>query len=650
LFSGWLQRITVNAKTAIMERQIPMTALQLRQKSQQKSSNETANSSSNPNHNSKITLKLDQRITTLTRKILASQGRLARFQSLRLTVGITFFIALIIAVAKPTLRLEPILIGLFLAVFSPLVIASSRYKLFIGKLTALKSFLERQKARAIGQAPERNIESATKYAETHAQEFNHSLSRDLGTLGPLSLFTLLDETLTDQGEQLLLRRMAQTPESVEQIIGHQTRIKLLKNEAWLYTRLILESHSAEFRLSSETALDTLKHSFVPDGFNTRFAINLSAWILALIGFAIGSKTGAFNPGMPFLIYTAVGFWTMNRSEGAFNKGVGLENHLWLLAPLFARIEKRAQQSKILQSTMPVTTSSGPSIEMKKLGRILSFAGVQANPILFILVNAVLPWSITTTYLLERRRRHLKETLPQCLTELAEFEVDACLMLLERYQTNVYPEISSEIAFKSEGIYHPLLNRSQVIANDFSFPNGKSLGLLTGSNMSGKSTFLRTIGLNQILANMGGPVFAKSLTTTVLRIESCIEVSDSLRDGFSYFYAEVRRLRDLIKTAQATQTLYLIDEIFRGTNNRERQIGSRAVIRALALTNSIGFISTHDLELTELEGGQPKLLNLHFREEIREGLMHFTYSLHEGPCPTTNALRIMEAEGIDVSGF
>ncbi|RYZ75601.1 MAG: DNA mismatch repair protein MutS, partial [Proteobacteria bacterium] len=221
---------------------------------------------------------------------------------------------------------------------------------------------------------------------------------------------------------------------------------------------------------------------------------------------------------------------------------------------------------------------------------------------------------------------------------------------DKYQTQTYPRFTDDTRLSCTRMFHPLIDRTKVVPNDFSFPEGKSLGLLTGSNMSGKSTFLRTLGTNQILANMGAPVFADSLTTRPLKIETCIEVTDSLRDGYSYFYAEVRRLRDILKMAATkTPVLFLIDEIFRGTNNRERQIGSRAVIQTLARQNTaLGFISTHDLELTTLEQKQPSLLNLHFREDIdSEGKMIFSYQLKPGPCPTTNALKIMQSEGIHI---
>ena len=262
----------------------------------------------------------------------------------------------------------------------------------------------------------------------------------------------------------------------------------------------------------------------------------------------------------------------------------------------------------------------------------------------------MPWSAVASWFLERRRRKISESFPICLQELAELEVLGSLVIFDRYQTSIYPELDSGTLRMSD-VFHPLIDRNHVIANDFGFQDGSSLGLLTGSNMSGKSTFLRAVGLNQTLANMGAPVFASEFATSPMKIETCIEVSDSLRDGVSYFYAEVRRLKALLEQAKAAgqSTLFLIDEIFRGTNNKERQIGSRAVIRALARLRpkALGFVSTHDLELTVLEKEEPAVVNLHFRETIEAGQMVFSYRLNPGPSPTTNALLIMAMEGLPV---
>jgi len=162
--------------------------------------------------------------------------------------------------------------------------------------------------------------------------------------------------------------------------------------------------------------------------------------------------------------------------------------------------------------------------------------------------------------------------------------------------------------------------------------------------------LRTLGINLCLAFVGAPVNASRFESRLFELFSSIQVSDSLADGFSFFYAEVRRLKRLLDHLQQPGPLplfFLIDEIFRGTNNRERLIGSRAYVRALVDQNGVGVISTHDVELVQLESEFDAIDNHHFRESIAHGKMKFDYTLHPGPCPTTNALHIMRLEGLPV---
>ncbi len=170
-------------------------------------------------------------------------------------------------------------------------------------------------------------------------------------------------------------------------------------------------------------------------------------------------------------------------------------------------------------------------------------------------------------------------------------------------------------------------------------------------MAGKSTFLRALGINLCLVYAGAPVNASSMRASLFKIYACIKVSDSLADGYSYFYAEVRRLQGLLEELQGQPALsifFLIDEIYKGTNNEERLIGSTAYIYTLMEQNCVRAISTHDLELARLATSLPMLENYHFREEVQNGQMIFDYKLHDGPCPTCNALKIMELAGLPLS--
>ena len=205
-------------------------------------------------------------------------------------------------------------------------------------------------------------------------------------------------------------------------------------------------------------------------------------------------------------------------------------------------------------------------------------------------------------------------------------------------------------FTARAVGHPLIKPEAKVCNDFELDERRKVAILTGSNMAGKSTFLRTVGVNLCLAYAGAPVNAGDLQTSPFRVFTCIKVSDSVQEGLSYFYAEVKRLKALLSATERGEdlpVLFLIDEIFRGTNSRERHIGSRAYIRALSNRKTVGLVATHDLELVKLADEIPGVGNFHFREEVHEGRMVFDYHLRIGPCPTTNALQIMRLEGLPV---
>jgi DNA mismatch repair ATPase MutS len=251
------------------------------------------------------------------------------------------------------------------------------------------------------------------------------------------------------------------------------------------------------------------------------------------------------------------------------------------------------------------------------------------------------------------RKELAHLLPRWLD--AWYELEALNSLANFAYLNpdyVFPQILDQEVqdFTANSLGHPLLKRENKICNDFQLDRAQKVVILTGSNMAGKSTFLRTVGVNLCLAYAGAPVNASRMQTSLFRIFTCIKVSDSVQDGLSYFYAEVKRLQALLaatEVADPRAVLFLIDEIFRGTNSRERLIGSRSYIRALTERNALGLVATHDLELVKLADEIKGVANFHFREEVQEGKMVFDYKLRPGPCPTTNALHIMRLEGLPV---
>jgi DNA mismatch repair ATPase MutS len=262
--------------------------------------------------------------------------------------------------------------------------------------------------------------------------------------------------------------------------------------------------------------------------------------------------------------------------------------------------------------------------------------------------------------LRQIQKQVGSLIPTWLDRLAEVEAAAALATFaDLHPAYAWPApqttssagngTGAEITADSLG--HPLIPVGRRVTNEFALRGIGHMQLVTGSNMSGKSTFLRTLGINVCLAQAGGPVCASRFEWTWSRVACCIRVDDSLEAGLSFFYAEVKRLKSILDATHnraAPPVLFLIDEIFKGTNNRERLIGSRAYIESIVQDNGYGLITTHDLELTDLEKSISGLTNTHFEETVAAGALEFDYKLRPGPCPTTNALRIMELEGLPIS--
>ena len=646
--------------------------------------------------------EFERRRAKLLRIINQSTARLIKAQNLRLWTVAVFFILLGIGSTKPAWRIELVAVPLFILIFPFQVRLTRQYRRFSEGLKGLEIFYRRQQCRAQG-LPFPTTESVNKKepkSKTSSQPVIHAsdvlehsdpqlLARlesvsDLGILGLHSLLSLINETFTQHGLRRILTWLDPEPIAVDKIVERQRQIQALRASTWAYTRVTLIAEQARsenpdlHQLKSDQLLEFIKQPFLPPTFRRNFSITLILWIAAMVTLSAWSLGFGPSPLLPLVLFATFNFWAIGETGSTFKRAVDLELHLSVLEPVFARLERQLKLNSQLRVLFSKTLLNNPARASRRLAWVMGVLGVDTNPLLALILNVFLPWRMVGNFALEYERESLMRTLPDCIYELAEFEALGSLLVLDRYQTRQYPTFlnSSQPAsstakrdgtleethrirgasgpdfggVKMRGIFHPLIARDKVVANDFSFDRDKHCGLLTGSNMAGKSTFLRTIGINQILAQMGAPVFAHHLQTFPVKVQTCIEVSDSLRDGFSYFYAEVRRLKEVLQAAQSKQfTLYLIDEIFRGTNNRERHIGSKSVIQQLAnQATAFGFVSTHDLDLVKLENPQNAIENLHFRENFENGKMIFYYRLHKGPCPTSNALKIMQAEGIVIT--
>jgi hypothetical protein len=299
--------------------------------------------------------------------------------------------------------------------------------------------------------------------------------------------------------------------------------------------------------------------------------------------------------------------------------------------------------------------AGASASLSRLVSIVECLALRQSTAYWF-VNVLVSWDIVMTWRLARCRRSIAPRVDAWVDALAEMEAVSSLAgHAATFDEPTHPVLREGLpAWEGQAVAHPLVPPSRAVGNDVVLGAPGSLLLLTGSNMSGKSTLLRSIGLNTVLALAGGVVHARSLSLVPCRLMTSIRVLDALDEGVSSFYAEVRRLRAILEAIDGAgrsepAILYLVDEILRGTNTRERLIASRHIVARLAAGRAFGVVTSHDLSLTELEGIVPGLVNAHFREEIAAGRMTFDYLLRPGPVPTSNALAILRLEGIDVEG-
>jgi len=360
--------------------------------------------------------------------------------------------------------------------------------------------------------------------------------------------------------------------------------------------------------------------------------------------------------LPFMAYISLYLWKVQRLGDPFELALAVRDPLNDLRAVFQHLETYpyGKHENVQALCSPFLAESRPSVYLKRIDWILAAASVRRNPILWSLISAIIPWDILVMYWLDRSRAAMITLLPGWLD--IWFELEALCSLANFAYLNpdyVFPSLTSQdrpAIFEAKTLGHPLIPDRERVCNDFTMRQLGDLIVITGSNMSGKSTFLRTLGINLCLTYAGGPVNARALETIPFRLFTCIRVADSVTDGISYFYAEVKRLKALLLALEEDHPyplFFLIDEIFRGTNNRERLIGSRSYIRALAGKHGAGVISTHDLELVRLADEISQIKNYHFTETITDGRMLFDYILRPGPSPSTNALKIMWMEGLPV---
>jgi ABC-type multidrug transport system fused ATPase/permease subunit len=500
----------------------------------------------------------------------------------------------------------------------------------------------------------------------------HPFEFDLDITGLHSIHRLLNTAISREGSQRLLDWLLQIVPDGQVIERRQALVRELAPLTRFRDRLILNSLQASGRrseqhLEGQRLLRWLDQRGPTSALRPLLVVSTALNILTVLLLLLW--TFAFLPSL--WIYSAIAaaflfFATGNARGDIFEDATYLRYGFRSLKKVFSYLETYPYSAsvprlKALCEPFYTQHASTPTALLKGTARISSAATLKNNGLLWILVNAFVPWDLYCAYKLDRYKDQLSKRLPVWLDTWYELEA-VCSLASFAYLNPEYtlPEVvpcalaerEPGALFNGSAMGHPLIAVEQKVTNSFAFNELGEVVIITGSNMAGKSTFLRTLGVNLCLAYAGAPVNAERLQTSLFRLFTCIRVTDSVTDGYSYFYAEVRRLHALLEAQKEPGQLplfFLVDEIFKGTNNRERLIGSRSFVKALVGCNCVGLISTHDLELANLALSIAKVRNNHFREEVLDGQMVFDYILREGPCPTTNALKIMAMEGLPTDG-
>ena len=489
----------------------------------------------------------------------------------------------------------------------------------------------------------------------------HPYATDLDLLEKFSLLRLLDTTVSRDGQALLVAWMTrQHPLSLDQWESRQKLVRALTPLRGLRDRIQLVAKCLSPNAINTDRLESLLE-------NPRSVAHLGPLLLVASALA-GVNIFLFffwllgGPGywiVSFLLYTLLLLVTGGRVSHVFGRALDLHLELDKVAEVIGIFEKRSFRRFPALQTMTDPwryEERRPSVAIRQLARVCSGLSLKGNPIFHIAMHVVVPWDLAWTWYLQKVCNRLRPVLPDWILRLAT--LDAAMALATFAYLNpsyAWPhrrpeENVADTGISGTSIGHPLIAHEQRINNDLTLEGLGRVFLVTGSNMSGKSTFLRTVGINLCLAQAGGPVCAESWEWSWLRMQTCIRVGDTLEEGLSYFYVEVKRLKNLLVAMgdhREAPVLFLIDEIFKGTNNRERLLGSEAFIRELTAGRGLGLVTTHDLELANLDKELSNLVNVHFQETVGDKELTFDYRLRPGPCPTTNALRIMAMEGLPV---
>jgi hypothetical protein len=479
----------------------------------------------------------------------------------------------------------------------------------------------------------------------------HLYANDLDLFGRGSLFELLSVARTRTGEETL-GGWLKTPAPAAEILVRQEAIRELALLLDLREALALAGEDVRAGVDGDLLVAWAEGARVlgPPWMRVVAVLLTIATLIAIVWLI------ATSDALPLelTIFTQIlAFWAKRRPiqrtlHAADRPARGLD----VLSHILEVLERATFSSPRLRDLRRHIEAEGSTASnaIRRLHRLMELHDWEHNAI-FVPIAATLQWGTHLAWAIEAWRARHGAQVRRWIDAVAEVEALASLAAYHyEHPADPFPEIvDGPATFESERLGHPLLAAARMVANDVRLVEETRLLIVSGSNMSGKSTLLRTVGVNAVLAFAGAPVRAEKLRVTPLAIGATLRIQDSLQQGRSRFYAEVTRIRRLSDAARGTpHLLFLLDELFHGTNSHDRLIGASGVLRRFVEQGAIGLVTTHDLAMTRVvDELAPRAVNVHFDDWFAGGELRFDYLLKPGPVTRSNAIALMRAVGLDV---
>ncbi len=484
---------------------------------------------------------------------------------------------------------------------------------------------------------------------------DHQYANDLDIFGRASLYQYSNRTVSQQGNKMFASWLLHAAQGAD-IEKRQVAAKELSNQVeW---RQQLQAYGKSNRLTIRTQQNIEQWLTVDNQFIKKKGWNLLRYIFPLTSFTVLGLYLSDSIGLNQFLFLMVlllafSFWVSKLVMPSYVRLNKITSELETLSASINWIEKSTFKSPLLQELIKTyeTRDTTASQTTKQLKKILDRLDYRLNPVVFIPLSAFLCWDLQQVLSLEKWKTKNATIIPDWFASLAQIEVLATLANLSfNHPGWCFPVLSKDDGvFKADTLGHPLLHPSKRIPNTFSTEGLSQVSLITGSNMAGKSTFLRSIGVNMVLAMAGAPVCARTLVVSPMGVMSSMRINDNLEESTSTFYAELKKLKEIIEAVYKNEKVFLLlDEILRGTNSADRHTGSLALLKQLIQYKATGMIATHDLELAKLANEYPgNFDNYHFDVQVADDELFFDYTLKRGICQSMNASILMKKIGIEL---